>query len=169
VVGRAGGDHFGEVRGEDEGGVSQFDYRAPFTRRRNTLEMWTIAVAIFALLATGTVLAVNYSGLPLPDWLPLQRPTFGIGQPGLELDFPREEQRSEMLDSGEKIFRVRGTISNTGIQPGGRVGRTRSESLSARRGCASCCCHPGHGQWYHLVHRAGGVGSKQAGLGDGGL
>jgi predicted Zn finger-like uncharacterized protein len=104
---------FEDELGEDEGGVSQFDYRAPFTRQRNTLEMWTIAVAIFALLATGTVLAVNYSGLPLPDWLPLQRPTFGIGQPGLELDFPREEQRSEMLDSGEKIFRVRGTISNT--------------------------------------------------------
>jgi predicted Zn finger-like uncharacterized protein len=104
---------FEDEPGEDEDGVSQFDYRAPFTRRRNTLKMWTIAAAIFALLATGTVLAVNYSGLPLPEWLPLQRPTFGVGEPGLELDFPREEQRSETLDSGEKIFRVRGTISNT--------------------------------------------------------
>lgn len=98
---------------EDDDGVSQFDYRAPFTRRRNTFKMSTIAAAIFALLATGTVVAVNYSGLPLPDWLPLQRPTFGIGQPGLELDFQPGEQRSETLENGEKIFRVRGTISNT--------------------------------------------------------
>lgn len=104
---------FDDEPGEDEDGVSQFDYRAPFTRRRNTLRMWTIAAAIFALLATGTVVAVNYSGVPLPDWLPLQRPTFGIGEPGLELDFPREEQRSETLENGEKIFRVRGSISNT--------------------------------------------------------
>lgn len=103
---------FEDEPGEDDE-VSQFDYRAPFTRRRNTLKMWTIAAAIFAALATGTVVAVNYSGLPLPDWLPLQRPTFGIGEPGLELDFPRPEQRSETLESGEKIFRVRGTISNT--------------------------------------------------------
>lgn len=104
---------FEDEPGEDDDGVSQFDYRAPFTRRRNTLKMWTIAAAIFAALATGTVVAVNYSGLPLPDWLPLQRPTFGIGEPGLELDFPRPQQRSETLESGEKIFRVRGTISNT--------------------------------------------------------
>ena len=90
---------------------SQFDYRAPFTRRRNTLKMWTFAAAIFAVLAMGTVGAVNYYGLP--DWLPLQRPTFGVGQPGLALDFPPAEQRSETLESGEKIFRVRGTISNT--------------------------------------------------------
>lgn len=104
---------FEDEAGEDDDSVSQFDYRAPFTRRRNTLKMWTIAAAIFAALATGTVVAVNYSGLPLPDWLPLQRPTFGIGEPGLELDFPRPQQRSETLESGEKIFRVRGTISNT--------------------------------------------------------
>ncbi|MDP5102367.1 MAG: thioredoxin [Erythrobacter sp.] len=90
---------------------SQFDYRAPFTRRRNTLRMWTLAAAIFAALAMGTVAAVNYYGLP--DWLPLQRPTFGVGTPGLALDFPPAEQRSETLESGEKIFRVRGSISNT--------------------------------------------------------
>lgn len=93
----------------DEG--SQFGYRAPFTRRRNTLRMWTFAVAIFAALATGTIAAVNYYGLP--DWLPLNRPTFGIGQPGLELDFPAAEQRKEELANGEAIFRVRGTITNT--------------------------------------------------------
>ncbi|MFN3864098.1 MAG: zinc-ribbon domain-containing protein [Erythrobacter sp.] len=102
---------FPDEPGETDTEVSQFDYRAPFTRRRNALRMWTIAVAIFAALAAATVLAVNTYGLP--EWLPISRPTFGIGEPGLELDFPREEQRSETLPNGEKIFRVRGTISNT--------------------------------------------------------
>jgi len=96
---------------DDDGGASQFDYRAPFTRRRNTLRMWTYAAAIFALLATGTIVAVNYYGLP--DWVPLARPTFGIGRPGLKLDFPPAEQRPETLENGEIIFRVRGAISNT--------------------------------------------------------
>lgn len=102
---------FEDDPGEEDAEVSQFDYRAPFTRRRNTLRMWTIAAAIFAALAAATVLAVNTYGLP--EWLPISRPTFGIGEPGLELDFPREDQRSETLPNGEKIFRVRGTISNT--------------------------------------------------------
>lgn len=90
---------------------SQFDYVPPFRARRNPLKMWTIAAAAFALLATGTVFAASYYGLP--DWFPLQRPTFGVGQPALELDFPADQQRSEVLDTGEKIFRVRGTITNT--------------------------------------------------------
>ena len=102
---------FADEPGDEDSDVSQFDYRAPFTRRRNTLRMWTIAAAIFAALAAGTVLAVNTYGLP--EWLPISRPTFGIGEPGLELDFPREDQKSEELPNGEKIFRVRGTISNT--------------------------------------------------------
>lgn len=96
---------------EEEEGESQFEYRAPFTRRRNTLKMWTIAAVSFALLATGTVAAVNYYGLP--DWVPISRPTFGIGQPGLVLDFPPSQQRRETLSNGENIFRVRGTITNS--------------------------------------------------------
>ena len=95
----------------DDDGASQFDYRAPFTRRRNTLRMWTIAAAIFALLAAGTIAAVNTYGLP--DWMPLSRPTFGMGQPGLELDFPQTQQRIETLENGEIIFRVRGNITNS--------------------------------------------------------
>ncbi len=102
---------YADVVEDDAEGGSQFDYRAPFTRRRNTLKMWTLAAAIFALLATGTALAVNTYGLP--EWLPLQRPTFGVGQPGLELDFPTAEQRREPLENGEVIFRVRGTITNS--------------------------------------------------------
>jgi len=94
-----------------EEGASQFAYRPPFTRRRNPVRMWTIAAAIFAVMAAATILAVNTYGLP--DWLPISRPTFGIGQPGLELDFPPEQQRTETLPEGEKIFRVRGTIRNT--------------------------------------------------------
>jgi predicted Zn finger-like uncharacterized protein len=101
---------FDDEEYDDEGG-SQFDYRAPFTRRRNTLQMWTFAAALFAVLATGTIVAVNYYGLP--EWVPLSRPTFGIGRPGLELDFPKAEQRKETLANGEAIFRVRGTITNT--------------------------------------------------------
>jgi predicted Zn finger-like uncharacterized protein len=104
-------DGFADVTDDDSEGGSQFEYRAPFTRRRNALKMWTLAAAIFALLATGTALAVNTYGLP--EWLPLQRPTFGVGQPGLALDFPTAEQRREPLESGEVIFRVRGTITNT--------------------------------------------------------
>ncbi len=108
-------DDFGEAFDEDteeEDGVSQFEYRAPFTARRNPAKMWTAAAAIFALLATGSVVAVNYYGLPLPEWLPFSRPTYGLGKPGLELDFPKAEQRKEPLESGEEIFRVRGAINN---------------------------------------------------------
>lgn len=90
---------------------SQFGYRAPFTRQHNTIRMWTFAAAIFAMLATGTIVAINYYGLP--DWVPLSRPTFGIGQPGLEFDFPTADQRKEVLETGEAIFKVRGTITNT--------------------------------------------------------
>lgn len=96
---------------EDAAEYSQFGYSAPFTRRRVTAKMWTLAAAIFALLATGTIIVANYSGLP--DWAPFTRPTFGIGKPGLELNFPPEQNRSETLDNGETIFRVRGTIDNT--------------------------------------------------------
>jgi predicted Zn finger-like uncharacterized protein len=100
-----------EDEGEEEQDGSQFEYRAPFTRRRNTLRMWTIAAALFAAMALGTVAAVNYYGLP--DWVPISRPTFGVSRPGLTLAFPPAEQREETLESGEVIFRVRGTIANT--------------------------------------------------------
>lgn len=98
--------------GYDGNEVSQFDYSPPFTARRNPLKMWTAAAAIFAVLATGTVVAANYYGLP--DWLPIERATFGIGKPDLELDFPASQQRTETLENGEEIFRVRGAITNSG-------------------------------------------------------
>lgn len=92
--------------------TSQFDYVPPFRRRRNPLKMWTIAAAVFAVLALGTVAAVNYFGLP--GWVPFKQPVFGIGQPDLVLDFPADQQRTETLESGEEIFRVRGSVTNAG-------------------------------------------------------
>lgn len=106
----------GDEADEDSagGGGSRFAFRAPFTRPRNGLRMWTFAATLFAVIAGGTAVAVNYYGPP--EWLPLQRPTFGIGKPGLALDFPKQQQRKETLESGETIFRVRGTISNTAAE-----------------------------------------------------
>ncbi|WP_337660943.1 zinc-ribbon domain-containing protein [Erythrobacter sp. Alg231-14] len=98
--------------GYDDSEGSRFDYSPPFSRRRNSLKMWTIAAGVFAVLASSTVVAVNYFGLP--DWFPVNRPTFGIGKSDLELDFPDSQNRTEVLDSGEEIFRVRGSIRNTG-------------------------------------------------------
>lgn len=105
------GEDYAQTDEDEDGSESQFDYRAPFTRRRNPLRMWTFAAALFALLATGTIVAVNYYGLP--DWVPINRPTFGVSRPGLSLDFPAADQGEETLASGEVIFRVRGTITNT--------------------------------------------------------
>ena len=101
---------FADDSDDGEDGGSQFDYRAPFTRRRNTLRMWTLAAALFAAVATGLAVAVNYYGLP--EWVPISRPTFGVSRPGLEFNFPKTEQRKETLENGETIFQVRGTITN---------------------------------------------------------
>ncbi|WP_301750663.1 zinc-ribbon domain-containing protein [uncultured Erythrobacter sp.] len=102
---------FADDEDEEDGG-SQFGYRAPFTRRRNTLRMWTLAAMLFAAMVLGTIVAVNYYGLP--EWVPISRPTFGVSRPGLELDFPPAEQKKKMLETGEEIFGVRGTITNNG-------------------------------------------------------
>lgn len=98
---------------DDDDGPSQFDPAPPFRARRNPLKMWTLAAAIFALLALGTVLAVNLNLVSLPNWFPVQQPTFGMGEPDLTLDFPDDQQRGETLDNDEKIFRVRGRITNS--------------------------------------------------------
>jgi len=105
-------DYAPEEESEDE--VSHFDYRAPFTGRRNPLKMWSIAAGVFALMAAATIGAINYYGLPPGLGLPFKGPTFGIGKPDLVLDFPLAEQREETLASGVEIFRVRGSITNAG-------------------------------------------------------
>ncbi|MEE4537013.1 MAG: MJ0042-type zinc finger domain-containing protein [Erythrobacter sp.] len=83
----------------------------PQHRSRQT---WIIALVLFVLLAIGTAFAINRYGLP--DWVPLDRPTFGTGQPDLTLVFPEADQREAVLATGETIFEVNGSISNKGAQ-----------------------------------------------------
>jgi len=95
--------------------ASQFEAAPPFRRRRNALKLWTWAAAIFALLATGTIAAVSYWGLP--DWVPVSsRPTFALGQPDLQLDFPADQQERRQLPNGTEFFGASGTITNVGSE-----------------------------------------------------
>jgi predicted Zn finger-like uncharacterized protein len=98
--------------GEDE--HSPFDAEPPFRPRRNPLKMWTWAAAIFALVVAGTIFAVSYWGLP--DWVPVERPTFAADQPDLQLDFPPEEQERRTLPNGTEFFGASGRITNIGTQ-----------------------------------------------------
>lgn len=91
---------------------SQFDYEPPFRPRRNLLRLWTIAAALFALFALGTVVAVSYWGLP--DWVPISRPTFGLGQSDLVLDFPQDKQDRRQLPNGTEFFGASGSVTNVG-------------------------------------------------------
>jgi predicted Zn finger-like uncharacterized protein len=93
-------------------GTSQFEAAPPFRRRRNTLKLWTWAAAVFALLALGTIAAVSWWGVP--DWVPVSRPTFAVGQPDLQLDFPADQQERRQLPSGTEYFAASGTITNVG-------------------------------------------------------
>lgn len=91
---------------------SQFDHEPPFRPRRNLLRLWTIAAAVFALVALGTVVAVSYWGLP--DWVPISRPTFGLGQQDLVLDFPQNKQDRRQLPNGTEFFGASGSVTNVG-------------------------------------------------------
>lgn len=99
-----------EGAGYDDG--SQFDYEPPFRPRRNPLKLWTAAAAVFAVLAVGTIGAVSYWGLP--DWVPVQKPTFGLQEPDLTLEFPAEQQDRRTLANGAEYFGASGTVTNTG-------------------------------------------------------
>ncbi len=105
------GDDYDEY---DDGEESRFGYRPPFTGRRNPLKMWTAAAAIFALLAVGTIAAINFNLVRLPAWAPFSQSSFGLDQPNLVLDFPNENIGMETLPSGTEIFQARGTITNQG-------------------------------------------------------
>lgn len=100
------------VTGEAEAALSQFEAAPPFRRRRNTLKLWTWAAAIFAVLALGAIAAVSYWGLP--DWVPVSRPTFALGEPDLQLDFPADQQERRQLPNGTEYFGASGTITNVG-------------------------------------------------------
>ena len=100
------------LRDEDEDEVSPFDAEPPFRPRRNPLKLWTAAGATFALLATGTVVAASYWGLP--DWVPVSRPTFAAGNRDLVLDFPADQQDRRTLPNQTEFFGASGTITNVG-------------------------------------------------------
>jgi len=95
-----------------ETGGSQFDYEPPFAPRRNPLKLWTAAGTLFALAAFGTIAAVSYWGLP--DWVPVNRPTFAVNQPDLVLEFPPGQQDRRTLPNGTEFFGASGTITNVG-------------------------------------------------------
>jgi predicted Zn finger-like uncharacterized protein len=91
---------------------SQFDYEPPFRARRNPLKLWTAAALAFAVLAMGTIVAVNYWGLP--EWVPVSRPTFAINQPELQLEFPPDQQDRRTLPNGTEYFGASGSVTNIG-------------------------------------------------------
>ncbi|GGD63531.1 thioredoxin [Erythrobacter arachoides] len=107
--------------------ASHFDREPPFRPRRNWLKLLTWAGAIFALVALGTIGAVSYWGLP--DWVPVERPTFGVADPDLQLDFPPELQERRTLPNGTEYFGANGTITNIGT-----VTRTIPSILIVLRG-----------------------------------
>ncbi|WP_428028484.1 MJ0042-type zinc finger domain-containing protein [Altererythrobacter sp.] len=98
--------------GQDEDDASQFDYEPPFRPRRNPLKLWTAAAMVFAALALGTAVGVSYWGMP--DWVPVTRPTFGVNQPNLRLEFPPGQQDRRTLPNGTEYFGASGTVTNIG-------------------------------------------------------
>ena len=97
---------------DEDDGYSPFDAEPPFRPRRNPIKVWTTAGVAFALLATGTVVAASYWGLP--DWVPVARPTFAAGNRDLVLDFPADQQDRRTLPNQTEFFGASGTITNTG-------------------------------------------------------
>ena len=91
---------------------SQFDHEPPFRPRRNKLKLLTWAAAIFAISAIGLIAAANYWGLP--DWVPIERPTFAQPQPDLLLEFPQDRQDQRKLPNGTQYFGVSGSVTNVG-------------------------------------------------------
>ena len=91
---------------------SHFEHQPPFRRRRNTLRLLTYVGVVFAAVAAGLIVAVSYFGLP--DWVPVTRPTFAIGQQDLQLDFPPDQQERRQLPNGTEFFGASGTVTNTG-------------------------------------------------------
>jgi predicted Zn finger-like uncharacterized protein len=96
----------------DDDTPSHFEHEPPFRRRRNTLRLLTYAGVVFAAVAAGLIVAVSYFGLP--EWVPVNRPTFALGQEDLRLDFPPERQERRQLPNGTEFFGASGTITNTG-------------------------------------------------------
>ena len=94
--------------------ASPFDPEPPFRPRRNPLKVLNWAAGIFAVVAAALVFAVSYWGLP--DWVPVERPTFAAGEPDLQLDFPADQQERRQLPNGTEFFGASGTITNIGTE-----------------------------------------------------
>ena len=92
--------------------ISQFEREPPFRRRRNPLRLWTYAGVLFALIVAALIVAVSYWGLP--DWVPVNRPTFAAAQEDLQLDFPPDQQERRQLPDGTEYFGASGTVTNVG-------------------------------------------------------
>ncbi len=95
--------------------VSRFDHSPPFGPRRNTLKLWTWAAVVFALLAAGTIFAMQRYGTP--DWWPVEKPLFGEAQPDLTLSFPADEQRWRELENKTWMFTAKIEVTNTAREP----------------------------------------------------
>jgi predicted Zn finger-like uncharacterized protein len=91
---------------------SSFEHEPPFRPRRNPAKLWMAAAVSFALAVALLIGLVSWFGLP--DWLPIARPTFGTGQPDLELSFPPERQDRRQLPNGTEYFGASGTVTNVG-------------------------------------------------------
>lgn len=89
---------------------SQFAHEPPFRARRNPAKLWTMAAALFAVVALGGVAATAYFGLP--SWVPFAQPRFAEEQPGLKLDFPAKLQGQRELEDKSWFFEVNGSITN---------------------------------------------------------
>lgn len=90
--------------------ASQFDYEPPFRARRNPAKMWTLAAALFAVVALGAVGATAWFGLP--SWMPFAQPMFAEEQPGLKLEFPAKKQGQRQLPDQSWFFEANGTVTN---------------------------------------------------------
>jgi predicted Zn finger-like uncharacterized protein len=93
-------------------GRSRFDHEPLLKPRRNPAKMWTIAAALFAVVALGAIGAAAWYGLP--GWMPFARQTFADEQPGLVLEFPAKRQDRRKLPNGTEYFGASGTITNVG-------------------------------------------------------
>lgn len=94
--------------------TSRFDHQPLLAPRRNPARMWTIAASLFAVVSVAAIGATAWYGLP--DWMPFAKPTFAQGQPGLKLDFPRDQQDRYALPDGTWFFGANGTVTNTSAQ-----------------------------------------------------
>ncbi len=91
-------------------GYSRFAHEPLFRPRRNPARMWTLAAALFAVVALGAIAATAWFGLP--SWVPFAHPLFAEDQPGLTLDFPAKMQGQRPLSDQTWFFEANGTVSN---------------------------------------------------------